>query len=132
MPDGFRSGKACATDAARIAFSAKRNEQADTVVRKSEQSFARHVIEFEPDAVGILEQDRVIARRPSVLARRADDVDAERGQECMQLVDIGTLSGAKAQVMQPDPLLLERSAAVSTEVDRLVQSRPSPARPTAT
>ena len=42
---------------------------------------SRHMVELQPDAVGILEQQRVISRRPLVLARRADDV-AERPEAC--------------------------------------------------
>src|SRR5882757_3919935 len=70
------------------------------------------MIELEPDAVGILEQDRIISRRPLVLARRADDFRIERLQKRMQFVDVGALAGAKTQVMQADALLLESSTGV--------------------
>ena len=73
----------------------------------SQQPLARHMIELQPDAVGVLEQNRLIARRPLILARRADDLGAERLQEAVQLVDIGALAGAKAEVMQADTILLE-------------------------
>jgi hypothetical protein len=45
-----------------------------------------------------------------VLARRADDFGADRVQETMQLIDVGALAGAEAEMMQADALLLERGA----------------------
>ncbi|WP_275187626.1 hypothetical protein [Bradyrhizobium sp. CSA112] len=66
------------------------------------------MIELEPDAIGILEQDRVMSRRPLVLARCADDLGAERLEKAVQLIDVGALAGAEAEVMQADALLLER------------------------
>ena len=68
------------------------------------------MVEFEPDAIGIFEQDRIISRRPLILARRADDLRAKRLQEAMQFVDVGALAGAEAEMMQPDALLFERRA----------------------
>jgi histone H3/H4 len=68
------------------------------------------MIELEPDAVGILEQDRVISRRPLIFARRADDLCAERGQKTVQPIDVSALAGAEAEVMQADTLLLEGRA----------------------
>jgi hypothetical protein len=79
-------------------------------VNLSQQPLPRHMIELEPDAVGILEQNRIISRRPLILARRPDDFRAERRQKAMQLIDVGALAGAEAQVMQPDALLFERRA----------------------
>jgi hypothetical protein len=70
------------------------------------------MIEFEPDAIGIFEQDRIISRRPLILARRANDLGIERRQKSMQLVDISALAGAEAQMMQADALLLEGRAFV--------------------
>jgi hypothetical protein len=70
------------------------------------------MVELEPDAVGILEQNRIISRRPLVLARRADDSGAERQKEGMQFIDIGALAGAETEVVQADALLLERGARV--------------------
>ena len=68
------------------------------------------MIELQPDAVGILEQDRIISRRPLILARRADDLCAKRLEKTVQFIDVGTLAGAEAEVMQSDTLLLERCA----------------------
>ena len=57
------------------AISAKRNGACmSQSVRSRQQPLARHMVELQPDAVGILEQQRVIARRPLILARRADDL----------------------------------------------------------
>src|SRR6476646_632052 len=76
----------------------------------SQQPLPRHMIELEPDAIGVLEQDRIISWRPLVLARRADDLGAERLEKTVQLVDVGALAGAEAEMMQTDALLFERGA----------------------
>ena len=65
------------------------------------------MIEFEPDAIGVFEQDRIISWRPLILARRADDLRSECRQKTVQLVDVGALAGAEAEMMQTDTLLLE-------------------------
>ena len=75
-----------------------------------QQPLPRHMIELQPDAIGIFEQDRIISRRPLVLARRADDPGAERRQKTVQLIDVGALTGTEAEVMQTDTLLLEGRA----------------------
>jgi hypothetical protein len=58
------------------------------------------VIDLKADAIRILEQQRVVSRRPSVLARRAHNRCALGHQEGMQFVDIGALAGAEAEMMQ--------------------------------
>ncbi len=68
------------------------------------------MIKLEPDAIGILEQNRIISRRPLILAWRADDLGAERLEKAAQFVDVGALAGTEAKVMQSDTLLLERCA----------------------
>ena len=68
------------------------------------------MVEFEPYAVRILEQQRVISRRPLILARRANDGHAERTQKAVQFIDVTALAGAKAEMMQADAILLERSS----------------------
>src|SRR5712672_81266 len=73
-----------------------------------QQPLPRHMIEFEPDAVGVFEQQRVITGRPLIFARRADDGCAKGSQEGMQLIDVGALAGAEAEMMQADPFLLKR------------------------
>ena len=70
------------------------------------------MIELEPDAVRIFEQQRVISRRPLILARRADDLHVKRSQERVQFVDVGALAGTEAEMMQADALLFERSASM--------------------
>src|SRR6185436_11600936 len=72
-----------------------------------QQALPRHMVELEPNAIGILEQNRIISRRPLILARRADDFGAERLEKAVQLIDVGALAGAEAQMMQTDTLLLE-------------------------
>src|SRR4051794_11697277 len=83
-------------------FSVKRNGDISR-----QQPLPRHMIELEPDAVGIFEQNRIVAGRPLILARRADDPGIERAQKCMQFVDVGALAGAEAQMVQADALLFE-------------------------
>ena len=68
------------------------------------------MVELQPYSVGILEQQRVISRRPLILARRANDPHTQRTQEAVQLVNVGALAGAKAQMVQADAILLERGA----------------------
>ena len=75
-----------------------------------QQPLPRHVIELKPDAIRIFEQQRVIARRPLILARRTDDPGADRRQKAVQLVDVGALAGAEAEMVQADTLLFERCA----------------------
>jgi hypothetical protein len=62
------------------------------------------MIEFEPDAIGILEQDRVVSRRPLILAWSTNDFRAERDEEAVQFVDVGALAGTETKVMQADAL----------------------------
>ena len=78
-----------------------------TNLSSPQQSLPRHMIELEPDAVRVLEQDRIISRRPLVLARRADDFGVERAEEGVQFIDVGALAGAEAEMMQADALLFE-------------------------
>ncbi len=53
----------------------------------TQQPLAWHMIELEPDAVGVFEQQRVVAGRPLVFARRADDIGVDRGEESVQFID---------------------------------------------
>ena len=79
---------------------------------RSQQSLTRDKVELQPYSVWILEQQRVIYRRPLILARRANDLHVKRTQEAVQLVNVGALAGAKAQMVQADAILLERGAGV--------------------
>src|SRR5439155_25655919 len=75
----------CKTLMVRRRAAPSRTMQARTFQPVSGQEpLARHVVDFEPDAVGILEQHRVVAGRPLILARGADDFGADRGEESMQ------------------------------------------------
>jgi hypothetical protein len=65
------------------------------------------MIELKSDAIRVFEQDRIVSRRPLVLARLADDFRAERLEKTMQLIDVGALAGTKAEMMQADAPLLE-------------------------
>jgi hypothetical protein len=58
------------------------------------------MVHLQPDAVGVFEQQRVIAGRLGILARRADDFGAKRADEAMEFVDIGALASAQAEMMQ--------------------------------
>src|SRR3977135_2847267 len=70
------------------------------------------MVELQPYSVGILEQQRVISRRPLILARRANDLHVKRTQEIVQLVNVGALAGAKTQMVQGDAILLDRAPGV--------------------
>src|SRR5437667_7931717 len=61
-----------------------------TLVRSGEKPFSGNVVELQSYSVGILEQQRIISRRPLILARRANDGHAERTQEAVQFVNVGT------------------------------------------
>src|SRR5512138_1588352 len=72
----------------------------------------RHVVHLDANAVGILEQHRVVARREAVLLRRVDDLRAQLlGDEAMRLVDVAALAGAEAEVVEADLVLVEARAA---------------------
>src|SRR5215475_7079270 len=73
----------------------------------TQEPLARHVVDLQANTIGILEQHRIVAGRPLVLARRADDPGADRGKESVQLVDTGALACAETEVMQPDTVLVE-------------------------
>ena len=68
------------------------------------------MVELEPDAIGVFEQQRVVARRPLILARGADDIGADTAEETVQFIDIGALAGAEAEMMQADAVLFEGGA----------------------
>src|SRR5258707_14317068 len=70
------------------------------------------MVELQPYSVGILEQQRIVSGRPLILARRANDGHAERTEEAVQFIDVGALAGAKAEMVQADAILLERSSGV--------------------
>jgi len=123
MPQAIRSGKRSHPRGPALrfefqAFSAKRNDHrliaspAEFACRSAQKPLSRNMVELQPDAVGIFEQQRIISRRPLILARRANDRHTERTQEAVQLVNVGALAGTKTQMMQADAILLERRAGV--------------------
>src|SRR5258707_9066060 len=76
-------------------------------ITSRQQSLPRHVIHLKPDAVGILEQHRVIPRRPWAVFRRMHDLCADRFQKAVNLIDVAALARAQTYVMQSDAPLLE-------------------------
>src|SRR6266404_6271541 len=95
-----------------LAFSAKRNgrELNPLASRSGQKPFSRNMIELQSYSVGILEQQRIISRRPLILAWRANDGCAERTQEAVQFINVGALAGAKAEMVQADAILLEHGS----------------------
>src|SRR5712692_11942658 len=100
MPQAIRSGKRSHPRGPALrfefqAFSAKRNDHrliaspAEFACRSAQKPLSRNMVELQPDAVGIFEQQRIISRRPLILARRANDRHTERTQEAVQLVNVG-------------------------------------------
>ena len=73
------------------------------------------MIELKPDPIRILEQYRVISRRPLILARRADDPGVERAEEGVQFVDVGALAGAEAEMVQADAFCSNAAPSCSAE-----------------
>src|SRR3979490_341212 len=67
----------------------------------AQQPLPRHMIELEPDTVRVLEQNRIIARRPLILARGADDVGVERAEETVQFVDVVAFAGPDGGMWTP-------------------------------
>ena len=84
----------------------------DLLVGRVEHALARHEIDLQPHAVGVLEQDRIISRRPAILLRRADDRRAQRLHEGMGLVDVFPGPGAEADMVQAHAPLDEPLALV--------------------
>src|SRR5690242_18309623 len=78
-----------------------------------QQPLARNVVDLEADAIGILEQDRVVTGRPGTVLGRVDDCGAELDEEFVAGVDVGALAGAEAEVVQADPLLHETLVAIT-------------------
>jgi hypothetical protein len=81
-------------------------------IRSCQKSLSRNMVELQPYSVGIFEQQRIIARRPLILARRANDLHTECAQKAVQFIDVGALAGAETQMVETDALLLERRACV--------------------
>src|SRR6202051_284200 len=70
----------------------------------AQKPLSRNMIELQPDAIGIFEQQRIISWRPLILAWRANDRHIERAQEAVQFVNVGALAGGKTQMVQADAI----------------------------
>src|SRR4029078_12478197 len=81
-------------------------------LRILEVALARHEIHFEADAVRILEQDRVVARRPRAFARRTHDLHRPRAQKLVDCIYVLARASTKADVVQADAALIEHGVAV--------------------
>src|SRR5215467_12760599 len=72
-----------------------------------EEALSRDVVHLQPDAVGILEQHRVVARGPRPVFRRMYDLGTHLAQVRVQTIDVLASVGAEAEVVEPDPGLHE-------------------------
>src|SRR5262249_12050390 len=91
-----RFDSACVTGAARVASSAG-----------AEVALPGHVVDLDADAVGMLEQNRVVAGRElRSLFRRVNDAGPELiDHKAMDRVDTFAVTRAQAQVVQPRVVL---------------------------
>src|SRR5262249_10651365 len=98
-----RFDAACGTGAARAEPSAG-----------TEVALPWHVVDLDADAIGILEEDRVVAGRElRSLFRWVNDAGAELvDHEAMDRIDIFAAARAQAQVVQPGRVLIETPAAL--------------------
>ena len=72
-----------------------------------EQAAAGDEVHFQPDAVGILEDEVVVAGREVALQRAAVDGGAHRSELVGDPVDVLAAAGAEAEMMQADAVLHE-------------------------
>src|SRR4030095_2486922 len=79
-----------------------------------EVPLAGHVVDFDADAVGVLEQHRVVTGREVLpLFGRVDDLRVELGSdELVDRVDLLAVARAEADVMEPGAILIERLVAL--------------------
>jgi hypothetical protein len=94
----------------------------------AQQALSWHVVQFEPDAIGIFEQHRVIARRPTALLGAVDDATPKGrqqfgGEKVVQLFDLLGLASAKAKMVQPAAALPEGRQAIFSSGTRDTQCR---------
>src|SRR5262249_30087612 len=80
----------------------------------SEVPLAGHVVDLDADAVGVLEEDRIVAGcELRALFRPVNDVCRELvDREAMDRIDIRAAARAQAEVMQPCSILIETDAAL--------------------
>ena len=72
-----------------------------------EEALSWDVVHLQPDAVGVLEQHRIVARCPRSVFRRMHDLGAHLAQVRVQAIDVLAGVGAEAEVVEPDPGLHE-------------------------
>src|SRR5208337_3220991 len=70
------------------------------------------VVDFDADAVGVLEQGGIVARRPMALLRRAHDLRPETARHLVDGDYVFAGERAEAYVMQPRTGLVEVQAAI--------------------
>jgi len=71
------------------------------------------VVDLQADAVRVLEQDGIVARRVGVVLRPVNDLGADLLQEGEGLVDVLALAGPEADVVQPTRFCTKRLPACS-------------------
>src|SRR3954471_13396218 len=72
------------------------------------RSEARQVDDFQLQPVGIVEEDRVVARAVRVLLRLTLELDVLRAEPVRALVDVRPGLGLEGDVMQADPVAVVR------------------------
>ena len=77
-----------------------------------EQAFAGDVVHLEPDAVGILEQNRIVTGRPFTTFGRTHDLRTKLAHEFVNRVNVLACTRAEAYVMQPGAILCEPRVAM--------------------
>src|ERR1700756_2729178 len=75
-----------------------------------EQTGARNKVYLQPDAVRVLEQHGVVARRPCVFGGAANDGRAHLAEQSGTFVHVLARAGSQAEMVQADPLLDEALA----------------------
>src|SRR5215831_18463795 len=71
------------------------------------QTGTRNKVYLQPDAVRVLEQHGVVARRPCVFGGAANDARAHLAEQSGAFVYVLTRAGSQAEMVQADPLLDE-------------------------
>ena len=86
-------------------------------------SFPRDKVGLDPDAVGILEKDRVVAGCPCVFPWGANNGRVELQRGCIDRIDVASATRAKTQVVQTRAKLAECFALVPEPYGRDGDSR---------
>src|SRR5882757_10734867 len=67
---------------------------------------------FQTDAVGVLEQYRIVTRRPCSLLRALDYGGPDLSKQIMQSIHVFARAGAQAEMVQANPALHEAVAVI--------------------